>query len=62
MKKFNELSLVYIDKIKIIQRKGCSSDIEISLINLMSSYQKDSAQDLKQIIKTHKNYFKLISC
>ena len=36
MSKFNELGLIYIDKIKIIQRKDCSSDIEIPLINLIN--------------------------
>lgn len=37
MNKFNELGLIYIDKIKIIQRNGCSSDIEVELRTLMSS-------------------------
>jgi len=37
MNKLNELGLVYIDKIKIIQRKGCGSDIEIELRALMDS-------------------------
>ena len=37
MSKFNELGLIYIDKIKIIQRSGCSSDIEIKLRGLMES-------------------------
>jgi len=36
MSKFNELSLIYIDKIKIIQRKGCRGDIEVGLRNLMN--------------------------
>jgi len=40
--KFNELSLVYIDKIKIIENKGCSSNIEGNLRNMM-----DSAKELK---------------
>ena len=48
MNKFNELSLVYIDKIKIIQRKGCSSDIEIKLRQLMSS--ANSLSDSREIL------------
>ena len=40
--KFNELSLVYIDKIKIIENKGCSSNVEGNLRNMM-----DSAKALK---------------
>ncbi len=35
--KFNELSLVYIDKIKIIENKGCSSNIESKLRTMMES-------------------------
>lgn len=42
MNKFNELSLVYIDKIKIIENKGCSSNIEAKLRIMM-----DSAKALK---------------
>jgi hypothetical protein len=37
MNKFNELGLIYIDKIKIIQRKGCDSEIENELRTLMNS-------------------------
>ena len=37
MNKFNELGLIYIDKIKIIQREGCGSDIEVELRALMNS-------------------------
>jgi len=37
MNKFNELGLIYIDKIKIVQREGCSSDIEVKLTTLMDS-------------------------
>ncbi len=40
--KFNELSLVYIDKIKIIENKGCSSNTEAKLRIMM-----DSAKALK---------------
>jgi len=61
MSKFNELSLVYIDKIKIIQRKGCSSDIEIKLRGLMESAKSlsssrdiiDLARVAKEIDKTN---------
>jgi len=35
MKRFNELSLVYIDKIKIVELKGCSSNIEADLREMM---------------------------
>ncbi len=35
MKRFNELSLIYIDKIKIIELKGCSSNIEADLREMM---------------------------
>ncbi len=42
MNKFNELSLVYLDKIKIIQSKGCDSNIEANLMLMM-----DSAKSLK---------------
>ncbi|MFA7707543.1 MAG: hypothetical protein WCX73_01205 [Candidatus Pacearchaeota archaeon] len=48
MNKFNELSLIYIDKIKIIERKGCGSDIEPSLRILMNSAQNLSSS--KEII------------
>jgi hypothetical protein len=45
--RFNELSLVYIDKIKIIENKGCSSNIEGNLRNLMVSAKAlKSSKDL----------------
>lgn len=37
MNKFNELGSIYLDKIKIIQRNGCDSNIEVELRTLMDS-------------------------
>jgi len=42
MNKFNELSLIYLDKIKIIENQGCSSNIQGNLRTMM-----DSAKALK---------------
>jgi len=49
MNKFNELGLIYIDKIAIIQRKGCSSNLETELRALMDSAKTLSSS--KEIIR-----------
>ena len=36
MNRFKELSLIYIDKEKIIARKGCNANIEASLYGIMN--------------------------
>ena len=55
MSKFNELSLIYIDKIKIIQRQGCSSDIEIKLRQLMASAKSlSSSREIIDLARTAK--------
>jgi len=47
MKRFNELSLVYIDKIKIIEMNGCSSNIGGDLIEMAGlARDLESSEDL----------------
>ena len=50
MKRFEELSLVYIDKIKIIESKGCSSAIEPDLKGMVELTRVlDNSEDLFMI-------------
>lgn len=48
MSKFNELGKVYLDKIKIMEIKGCSSNIQLTLFNVMQ--MANSLQDSKGLI------------
>lgn len=50
MSKFNELGKVYINKIKIIEMKECSSNIEGKLSSTMSSAKQiDSSEEIKNL-------------
>jgi len=60
MNKFNELSLIYIDKIRIIQRAGCGSDIEVELRALMSSATAlSSSKEIIGLVKYAKDIDKI---
>jgi hypothetical protein len=60
MNKFYELSLIYIDKIKIIERKGCGFDIEPTLRGLMdSSKALDESRDILALVNFAKRVDKL---
>lgn len=60
MNKFYELSLIYIDKIKIIQRKDCGFDIERALRSLMDySKDLDESRDIIGLVSYSKRFDQL---
>ena len=47
--RFNELALVYIDKIKIFEQKECSSNIEIDL-TIMRGFELESSMGISSLV------------